>query len=183
MRNKYNYYKITLISNEFGKHLDNIQSESWKKNFELNQRFPDVTMIDTDVLMMSSESDGENAPASLNEVITRLSQIFLVDESELTRYIDDIKEIYWEEGCSFAEELYIRENYAPDVLDEMYDYIMFGYEDDEDVELNSKEDITDDMFEELIDYNLDEFSIYTKFEYNNGVSKYINHDPFNNFYF
>ena len=183
MFNKYNYYTITLISNEFGKHLDNIQSESWKKNFELNLNFPDVGMIDTNVLQIHSKLDGDKAPASLNEVITRLSQIFLVDESELIAYIDDIKEIYWEEGCRYADELYVRENYATDVLDEIYDYIMFGYEDDEDVELNSKEDITDDMFEELIDYNPDEFSIYTKFEYNNGVSKYIDHDPFNNFYF
>jgi hypothetical protein len=140
-------------------------------------------MIDTNVLHIHSKFEGSKAPASLNEVMTRLSQIFLVDESELIPYIDDIKEIYWEAGCCYADELYVRENYAPDVLEEMYDYIIFGYEDDEDVELESKEDITDDMFEELINYNLDEFSIYTKFEYNNGNSKYINHDPFNNFYF
>ena len=42
----------------------------------------------------------------------------------------------------------------------MYDYIMFGYEDD-DVELESEEDKIADMFEELINDNLDEFSIYT----------------------
>jgi hypothetical protein len=183
MFDKYNYYTITLISDKFGKYLDSIQRESWKKSFELNSNFPDVGMIDTNVLHIHSKFEGSKAPASLNEVMTRLSQIFLVDESELIPYIDDIKEIYWEEGCCYADELYVRENYAPDVLEEMYDYIIFGYEDDEDVELESKEDITDDMFEELINYNLDEFSIYTKFEYNNGNSKYINHDPFNNFYF
>ena len=88
--------------------------------------------------------------------MTRLSQIFLVDENELIPYIDDIKEIYCEEGYCYADELYIRENYAPDVLEEMYNYIMFGYKD---VELESKEDITDDMFEELINDNLDEFNI------------------------
>lgn len=39
------------------------------------------------------------------------------------------------------------------------------------------------MFEELNNDNLDEFNIYTKFEYNHGNSKCINHDPFNNSYF
>ena len=75
--------------------------------------------------MIHSKLDGSQAPASLNEVMTRLSQIFLVDENELIPYIDDIKEIYWEEGYCYADELYIRENYSPDVLEEMYNYIMF----------------------------------------------------------
>lgn len=184
MFDRNDYYSITLISNEFGKYLNSIANESFLKNFNLNLSFPTVILDENELSISGRLSKCEKAPKSLNEAITRLSKIFLVDESEFLQYIDDIKELYWEEGYNRAEELYVRENYAPDVLEEMYDYIMFTYEDDEDLEtLENTDEITDEIFNELIEFNVDEFTIYTKLVYCNGNCEYINHDPFNNFYF